>query len=159
MSEVTIRKSNFAKFLDGYKAKNIAYWTPNLEHILDEAKYNIELLISTLDNLKKEKEIVLPAGFRFAGVHCGIKDSKKDLSVVVCDAPSVAAGVYTQNLVRAACIDWNRDITPSSQVKGVVGRDPRRDERPLRQAGHHHAGRLPGLFRWHCAEHRRGQPG
>jgi len=39
----------------------------------------------------------LPAGFRFAGVACGIKESgKKDLSLIVTDHPSVAAGIYTQ---------------------------------------------------------------
>ncbi|MCH2180393.1 MAG: bifunctional glutamate N-acetyltransferase/amino-acid acetyltransferase ArgJ [Mariniblastus sp.] len=65
-------------------------------------------------------EIRLPTGFRFAGVHSGIKETAKDLAIIACDAPSTAAGVYTQNLVRAASIDWNRQITPSSIAAGIV---------------------------------------
>lgn len=63
----------------------------------------------------------LPLGFRFGGVACGIKPSgKKDLAIVSTDGPAVAAGVYTQNVVCAASIDWNRSITPSDQFRGVV---------------------------------------
>lgn len=62
----------------------------------------------------------IPHGFRFAGVHCGIKPSAPDLALIVADAPCVAAGVYTQNLVRAACIDWNRSITPCRNLRAVV---------------------------------------
>ena len=65
-------------------------------------------------------EIRLPAGFRFAGIHCGIKETAADLAVISCDAPATVAGVYTQNLVRAASIDWNRQITPSSTLAGIV---------------------------------------
>lgn len=65
-------------------------------------------------------EIRLPSGFRFAGTHSGVKASAKDLAVIACDSPATATGVYTQNLVRAASIDWNRQITPSSTVAGVV---------------------------------------
>ena len=65
-------------------------------------------------------DIQLPSGFRFAGVHSGLKETANDVAMIVCDAPSTAAGVYTQNLVRAASIDWNRQITPSSVIRGVV---------------------------------------
>lgn len=62
----------------------------------------------------------LPIGFRFAGIHCGIKPAKPDLALIVADEPSCAFGVYTQNLVRAACIDWNRSITPSQNLRAIV---------------------------------------
>lgn len=63
----------------------------------------------------------LPSGFRFAGVASGIKKSgNKDVALVVSDDPAVAAGVYTKNVVRAASIDWNRDVTPSDQLRAVV---------------------------------------
>jgi glutamate N-acetyltransferase / amino-acid N-acetyltransferase len=62
----------------------------------------------------------LPTGFRFAGIHCGIKPAKPDLALIVTDKPSCAFGVYTQNLVRAACIDWNRSITPSRILRAIV---------------------------------------
>ncbi len=63
---------------------------------------------------------MLPAGFRFAGIHCGIKPSKLDLALIVANDPTCAFGVYTQNLVRAACIDWNRSITPSRNLRAIV---------------------------------------
>ncbi|MDH3625644.1 MAG: bifunctional glutamate N-acetyltransferase/amino-acid acetyltransferase ArgJ [Myxococcales bacterium] len=42
-------------------------------------------------------------GFRFSGVHAGIKpDDRLDLGLLVADEPAVAAGVFTRNRVRAA---------------------------------------------------------
>ncbi len=42
-------------------------------------------------------------GFRFSGIHCGIKSNgHADLALIAADEPSAAAGVFTQNLVRAA---------------------------------------------------------
>jgi glutamate N-acetyltransferase/amino-acid N-acetyltransferase len=46
---------------------------------------------------------VLPRGFRYAGMHCGIKKSGRfDLGWIVADAPCAAAGVFTNNLIKAA---------------------------------------------------------
>lgn len=61
-----------------------------------------------------------PHGFQYAGLHCGIKPQLPDLAVITSAAPCVAVGVYTQNLVRAACIDWNRSITPTDNIRGIV---------------------------------------
>jgi len=64
---------------------------------------------------------VLPSGFKFSGITCGIKASGAlDLALITTDKPSVVAGVYTQNVVRAASIDWNRSITPSSDFRAVL---------------------------------------
>lgn len=64
----------------------------------------------------------LPAGFRVAGVPCGIKSvaTKEDLSLFITDGPAVAAGVYTQNLVHAACVALDRARTPSGNMRVVV---------------------------------------
>jgi glutamate N-acetyltransferase/amino-acid N-acetyltransferase len=63
----------------------------------------------------------LPSGFRFAGVSCGIKPSRKlDLSLVVCDRDVQAAGVYTQNQIVAPPVLLCRDRTPSSRIRAVV---------------------------------------
>ena len=63
----------------------------------------------------------IPRGFEFGGLACGIKASKKkDLALICTQQPAVAAGVYTQNLVCAASIDWNRNITPSDQFRAVI---------------------------------------
>ena len=49
------------------------------------------------------------------------KPSKtSDVALIVADDLAVAAGVYTQNIVRAASIDWNVGITPTSSLAAVV---------------------------------------
>lgn len=63
----------------------------------------------------------LPASFLFAGRTCGIKPSGlPDLALIAAEKPMVAVGVYTQNLVRAACIDWNRGITPTPCARAIL---------------------------------------
>jgi glutamate N-acetyltransferase/amino-acid N-acetyltransferase len=62
----------------------------------------------------------LPSGFRWSGVSCGIKPSGRDLALVVTDQPGVAAGVYTTNVVRAASIDRNRELTPAATCRAVI---------------------------------------
>ncbi len=64
----------------------------------------------------------VPAGFRVAGVHCGIKNksAKNDLTLVVADQPCVAAGVYTQNLIFAAPVAVDRARTPSAGIRVIV---------------------------------------
>lgn len=44
----------------------------------------------------------LPIGYKSAGIHCGIKRSRKDLALIVSDYPATAAGVFTLNKVQAA---------------------------------------------------------
>ena len=71
--------------------------------------------------MTNDKSLSLPLGFKFSGVKCGIKESGAlDVAIISTDDKSVAAGVYTQNVVRAASIDWNREITPSSEFRAVV---------------------------------------
>jgi glutamate N-acetyltransferase/amino-acid N-acetyltransferase len=64
----------------------------------------------------------LPGGFRVAGVYCGIKSNpaKNDLTLIVTDEPSVAAGVYTRNLIFAAPVAVDRARTPSARIRAVV---------------------------------------
>lgn len=50
-----------------------------------------------------------PKGFQFAGVRCGLKNKRRDIGLIVSDRPCAAAGVFTQNVVRAACVDFTRD--------------------------------------------------
>ncbi len=64
---------------------------------------------------------MLPKGIKFSGITCGIKASgAADLALISTDTPSVVAGVYTQNVVRAASIDWNRNLTPTESFRAVV---------------------------------------
>lgn len=62
----------------------------------------------------------LPAGFRFSGVSCGIKASRKpDVALIVGDPGTVAAGVYTQNQVVAAPVVVSRKRAPG-EIRAVV---------------------------------------
>ncbi|MBU6236510.1 MAG: bifunctional glutamate N-acetyltransferase/amino-acid acetyltransferase ArgJ [Planctomycetes bacterium] len=66
--------------------------------------------------------IEIPKGFRFAGVSAGIKSraGAKDVSLIVSDAPCVAAGVYTTNQIVAAPVVLSRVRTPSESMRGIV---------------------------------------
>jgi glutamate N-acetyltransferase/amino-acid N-acetyltransferase len=62
-----------------------------------------------------EGGVTAPAGFRAAGLHCGIKASgKPDLSLIVSDTPATAAGVFTINLAKAAPVYLSQDHLASS---------------------------------------------
>jgi acetylglutamate kinase len=62
----------------------------------------------------------IPKGFRFSGVRCGLKQSRPDLGAIITDAPVVAAGTFTQNAVRAACVNRNASLLPSDSIRGVI---------------------------------------
>ena len=66
--------------------------------------------------------IAVPQGFLLAGVHCRIKrdPQKPDLTLAMSEQRATAAGVYTQNLVCGAPVTWNRQHTPSDQIRTVV---------------------------------------
>ncbi|MEM6838461.1 MAG: bifunctional ornithine acetyltransferase/N-acetylglutamate synthase [Cyanobacteria bacterium P01_C01_bin.120] len=54
-----------------------------------------------------EGGVTAPKGFRAAGVAAGLKPSgAPDLALIVSDTAAIAAGVYTQSQVRAACVDY-----------------------------------------------------
>jgi len=49
---------------------------------------------------------VTPAGFSFAGISAGLKNSnKKDLALILTPEKSICSGLFTQSTVRASCID------------------------------------------------------
>jgi glutamate N-acetyltransferase/amino-acid N-acetyltransferase len=64
----------------------------------------------------------LPQGFRAGGVYSGVKRNpdRLDLSLVVSDRPAVGVGVYTQNLVSAAPVNFDRARTPSDRIRCVA---------------------------------------
>ncbi len=63
---------------------------------------------------------MLPIGFSFAGVRCGLKNKRNDLGIILSDRPSVAAGVLTQNLVHAASVAYTRSVLANGQLRAVV---------------------------------------
>lgn len=63
------------------------------------------------------------AGFRAAGVHCGLKkDDRLDLALIVSDHLSAAAGVFTTNQLQAAPVRYDRELLRrnSAAIRAVV---------------------------------------
>ena len=51
------------------------------------------------------EEVVLPRGFKAAGIAAGLKKgNKKDMALIVSDVPAVMAGTFTTNQVKAATV-------------------------------------------------------
>src|SRR6266404_1825708 len=72
--------------------------------------------------MTKTQNVLLPDGFRAAGIHCGIKKdaANLDLSLFVSDLPAVAAGVFTTNLVHGAPVKVSRSRVPRETARGVI---------------------------------------
>lgn len=65
--------------------------------------------------------VTAPAGFRAAGVAAGLKDSGRDVALVVNDGPlNRAAGVFTANRVKAAPVLWSEQALSDGQMRAVV---------------------------------------
>src|SRR5437867_150390 len=64
----------------------------------------------------------LARGYRFAGVHSGLRPDPErlDLALVVSDVLAAATGVFTQNRVVAAPVKVCRERLPTSQARGIV---------------------------------------
>jgi glutamate N-acetyltransferase/amino-acid N-acetyltransferase len=65
---------------------------------------------------------LLAPGFRFAGVHCGVRSDpeRPDLALVVSDEPCTAAGVFTQNRFAAAPVRVCQERLPADDTRGFV---------------------------------------
>jgi len=65
--------------------------------------------------------VTAAAGFIAGGTRAGIKQSgNPDLGIIYSEAPCVAAGAFTTNRVRAACVNWNEGALPSNHIHVVV---------------------------------------
>jgi len=64
----------------------------------------------------------IPKGFKFAGVHCGIKRKRKDIGIIYSDSPCNAAGVFTKNVVKAAPLIYDRRILDDNpeNIRAIV---------------------------------------
>lgn len=62
--------------------------------------------------------VTAPKGFQASGITAGLKPSgQPDLALIVSETPSIAAGVFTQSQIRAACVDYCRQVL---QKKGAA---------------------------------------
>ena len=66
--------------------------------------------------------VTAPEGFTSAARHCGIKASALDLALLAADAPAAAAGIFTQNLVKAApvLLDQAHLAATGGRVRAIV---------------------------------------
>lgn len=60
-------------------------------------------------------------GFRFAGVRCGLKESRKrDVAVIASDVPAAAAAAFTTNRVKAAPVLVGIERAKAGRLQAVV---------------------------------------
>lgn len=63
---------------------------------------------------------MIPKGFRYAGARCGLKNKRNDVGIWMSDTPAVVAGLTTQNLVHASCVDVMRQKLSSGSLQAMV---------------------------------------
>ena len=63
-----------------------------------------------------------PKGYEAAGIEAGIKyENRKDMALVFSTEPANAAGTFTTNVVKAAPVQWDKEIVESGHhVRAVV---------------------------------------
>ncbi|MCS7234616.1 MAG: bifunctional glutamate N-acetyltransferase/amino-acid acetyltransferase ArgJ [Armatimonadetes bacterium] len=64
--------------------------------------------------------VTAPQGFLAAGVHCGIKQRKLDLALLVSESPATVAGVFTTNRIKAAPVLWCQEVVRRGVARAVV---------------------------------------
>jgi glutamate N-acetyltransferase / amino-acid N-acetyltransferase len=65
--------------------------------------------------------VTAPKGYRASGIRAGLKPSGlPDLALIVSDIPAIAAGVFTTNQVRAACVDYCRDCLENKSTAQAI---------------------------------------
>lgn len=56
--------------------------------------------------------VTAPKGFKASSCAAGIKyQNRTDMAMIFSEAPCTTAGVYTSNLVKAACVTYDRELT------------------------------------------------
>lgn len=53
--------------------------------------------------------VTAPQGYKSFGDYIGIKRVRKDLAIIYSEKPATYVGTYTTNLVKAACVTWNKE--------------------------------------------------
>ncbi|HBK52676.1 MAG TPA: ornithine acetyltransferase, partial [Syntrophomonas wolfei] len=65
--------------------------------------------------------VCAPRGFLAQGAEAGIKKiDKKEVAIIYSTEPCTAAGVFTSNKVRAACIDYNKACLADGTARAIV---------------------------------------
>jgi acetylglutamate kinase len=64
--------------------------------------------------------VKVPAGFRFAGAHAGLKPVRRDVALVTSEVPAVAAACFTINTACAASILDARPRVPADNIRAIA---------------------------------------
>ena len=65
--------------------------------------------------------VTFPIGFLASGINCGLKESDKDIALVVNTGPNFdATGVFTTNQVKAAPVLWSTEVLKTSKIKAIL---------------------------------------
>lgn len=65
--------------------------------------------------------VTSPRGFQAGGLHAGIKKKRKDIALLVSEVPAAAAGVFTTNQVRAACVTHNeKQLKQNPYLQAII---------------------------------------
>lgn len=64
--------------------------------------------------------VTAPAGFKAAGISCGIKQRKNDLALIHSGIPCLAAGVFTTNCVKAAPVTLTSQRVARGKAQAVI---------------------------------------
>jgi glutamate N-acetyltransferase/amino-acid N-acetyltransferase len=66
--------------------------------------------------------VTAPKGFKAAGIAAGLKPSQQpDLALIVSETSAIAAGVFTNSQVRAACVDYCRQrLQKKSAARAIL---------------------------------------
>lgn len=65
--------------------------------------------------------VTAPAGFKAAATEANIKyKDRTDMALVYCETPCECAGTFTSNVVKAACVIWDKQIVESGKPMHAV---------------------------------------
>lgn len=64
--------------------------------------------------------VTAPCGFQAAGIHSGLRKSKKDLALVVSDTLCTSAGTFTQNRFRAAPVVVSKEHLENGRAQAII---------------------------------------
>jgi glutamate N-acetyltransferase/amino-acid N-acetyltransferase len=62
----------------------------------------------------------LPKGFSASGINSGVRRYRPDLGIIISETPATAAGVFTQNEVKAAPVLYSQNILPSAHIRAII---------------------------------------
>jgi len=66
--------------------------------------------------------VCAPKGFKASGIYAGIKKNplKKDLALIFSESPAVAAGVFTKNKIKAACVTVSKGHLKNNTAQAII---------------------------------------